>query len=490
MEQLSLFLSAPYLSKHTIMKTVYSILAFLFATSLSFAQNGIAINYDGAAPAASAMLEVKATNRGVLIPRMTQAQRNAISSPATSLLIYQTDNTPGFYYYNGSAWTAIGGDNDWVINGNDVYHNNGNVFTKTLRNQDTIFTRWARISDMSFLPGFGPEDTTVIIRSNTTKPVMLIEQPYAGGNGAHGLIVKSSDADAIRAYAEGPLISANALYAKGNIFVDSANISLSKGDIRLDDGVLIIDSTGVPPFPNEGTVRYTGTDFIGYDGSNWRSFTGAASWGISGANVYRNTGLVGIGVIPSGGYTLDAHGEMRFSPTSANRDFYITNVGTEPALIPESTNWGYIGSATNRLFQGHFTNLSVYGTFTNTSDRKIKENIRPLSGSLEKLLQLEGKSYDLKREYMLPESNRSVEKSASIEKARKDKIGFIAQEVKEVFPELVKFDDESQLHSVDYIGIIPVLVESVKEQQSMIDALTKQLNQLEKRIKELEQDQP
>lgn len=473
------------------MKTVYSILAFLFATSLSFAQNGIAINYDGAAPAASAMLEVKATNRGVLIPRMTQAQRNAITSPATSLLIYQTDNTPGFYYYSGSAWTAIGGDNDWAINGNDVSHVNGNVITKTLMNQDTLFTGWARINDFTLLPGFGIEDTAIIVRSNTTKPAMLIDQAYSGGNGAHGLIVKSNDADAIQAFAEGPLVNANALYAKGNIFVDSANISVSKGDIRLDDGVLIIDSAAVPNVPNEGTVRYTGTDFIGYDGTTWRSFTGGtAAWGTAGGNVYRNSGLVGIGVIPSGGYTLDAHGEMRFSPTSANRDFFITNVGTEPALIPESSNWGYIGSATNRLFQGHFTNLTVYGTFTNTSDRKIKENIRPLSGSLEKLLQLEGKSYDLKREYLQPQNNRSDEKTAAIEKARKDKVGFIAQEVKEIFPELVKFDEASQLHSVDYIGIIPVLVESVKEQQSMIDRLTKQLGQLEERIKELEQDQP
>ena len=40
---------------------------------------------------------------------MTQAQRNAITTPATGLLIYQTDQTTGFYYYNGSAWTAIAG---------------------------------------------------------------------------------------------------------------------------------------------------------------------------------------------------------------------------------------------------------------------------------------------------------------------------------------------------------------------------------------------
>ena len=57
----------------------------------------------------SAILELKSTNMGLLIPRLTQFQRNLITSPTTGLLIFQTDNTPGFYYYNGSTWTSIGG---------------------------------------------------------------------------------------------------------------------------------------------------------------------------------------------------------------------------------------------------------------------------------------------------------------------------------------------------------------------------------------------
>lgn len=46
------------------------------------------------APDASAALEISSTTRGLLLPRLTQVQRNAISSPATGLMIYQTDNTP------------------------------------------------------------------------------------------------------------------------------------------------------------------------------------------------------------------------------------------------------------------------------------------------------------------------------------------------------------------------------------------------------------
>lgn len=71
----------------------------------------VAINSDGSTPNASAMLDVVSTTKGVLIPRMTQAERTAISSPATGLLIFQTDNTPGFYYNSGTpaspAWTIL-----------------------------------------------------------------------------------------------------------------------------------------------------------------------------------------------------------------------------------------------------------------------------------------------------------------------------------------------------------------------------------------------
>ena len=71
--------------------------------------NGSSIGIGTVAPNSSAALEVNSTTKGFLLPTMTQTQRNAISTPATGLLIYQSDNTPGFYYYNGSAWSAIVG---------------------------------------------------------------------------------------------------------------------------------------------------------------------------------------------------------------------------------------------------------------------------------------------------------------------------------------------------------------------------------------------
>ena len=96
--------------------------AALLVSSVWAQQNvGIGTN----TPHPTALLELYSTSKGLLIPRMTQAERNAISSPATGLLIYQTDNTPGFYYWNGTAWIPLlssssGSGLFWSLTGNSI----------------------------------------------------------------------------------------------------------------------------------------------------------------------------------------------------------------------------------------------------------------------------------------------------------------------------------------------------------------------------------
>ncbi|MEO1655930.1 MAG: tail fiber domain-containing protein, partial [Bacteroidota bacterium] len=97
----------------------------------------------------------------------------------------------------------------------------------------------------------------------------------------------------------------------------------------------------------------------------------------------------------------------------------------------------------------------------------FKKEIRALSGASEKLGQLTGASYAFKQEQFekrnLPEGR---------------KIGLIAQEVQKVFPELVAQDGEGYL-SVNYDGLIPVLIEALKEQKQRIDQLEDKLSQQE-----------
>lgn len=89
-------------------KSFLLILFFLMHSSVMLFSQNVGINNDASQPHNSAMLDVKSTEKGLLIPRMTMAERDDIDEPATGLMIYQTNNTAGFYYYNGSAWTSVG----------------------------------------------------------------------------------------------------------------------------------------------------------------------------------------------------------------------------------------------------------------------------------------------------------------------------------------------------------------------------------------------
>ena len=92
---------------------------------------------------------------------------------------------------------------------------------------------------------------------------------------------------------------------------------------------------------------------------------------------------------------------------------------------------------------------------TASSDVRLKENFESIPNALELVSQLNGTYYTWK-------------KDAGADKPRK--LGFIAQEIEKVIPELVKTDSEG-MKSVDYIGVVPVLVEALKHQQKQIDEL-------------------
>jgi len=81
-----------------------SIILLMFSQTL-FAQ-GVGINNDNSNPDPSAMLDVKSTDKGMLVPRMSTAQRTAITAPAVGLLVFDL-TTNGFWYFDGTAWIQI-----------------------------------------------------------------------------------------------------------------------------------------------------------------------------------------------------------------------------------------------------------------------------------------------------------------------------------------------------------------------------------------------
>jgi trimeric autotransporter adhesin len=82
-------------------------------------------------PDGSSMLDVSSTTKGLLVPRMTASQRNAISSPATGLLVFVIDDNT-FYFRANSAWipvlSTLQGDGQWITSGSNIYSGvSGNV---------------------------------------------------------------------------------------------------------------------------------------------------------------------------------------------------------------------------------------------------------------------------------------------------------------------------------------------------------------------------
>ncbi len=101
--------------------------------------------------------------------------------------------------------------------------------------------------------------------------------------------------------------------------------------------------------------------------------------------------------------------------------------------------------------------------FIQSSDASLKTNVATITNSLQKVLQLRGVSFNWVNE---PQSNMKS-------------YGFLAQEVEQVIPDIVFTNDTSHLKTMNYIGIIPYLVEAIKTQQQTITTQGTRINTLE-----------
>ena len=70
------------------------------------------------------------STKGVLLPKLTQSERDLISNPSSGLLIFQTDNSPGFYYFDGVEWVNLSTGNGSTISVNSQDINNTLLYTQ------------------------------------------------------------------------------------------------------------------------------------------------------------------------------------------------------------------------------------------------------------------------------------------------------------------------------------------------------------------------
>jgi hypothetical protein len=196
--------------------------------------------------------------------------------------------------------------------------------------------------------------------------------------------------------------------------------------------------------------------FIGDDGYVGIGVTNPGSYNSHGRNlVVESTGNTGISIISgqssSGsllfgdgtGGTAAYRGKIEYD--HSNDVMEIRTAATTHALINSS---------------GALTMLGDVVAFGSPSDKRLKENIKPIESALDKVSKLQGVTFDWKP-------------SDSILEIKED-VGFIAQDVQKVMPELVRENKDGML-SMRHQGIAPILLEAIKELKAEIEELKKQI---------------
>jgi len=160
----------------------------------------------------------------------------------------------------------------------------------------------------------------------------------------------------------------------------------------------------------------------------------------------------------SGAFFQKSNGVIKFQQ-------YWTADGLQSDVAAGNYRWRLANTVKMALVNSTGT-LTVVGdivAYGNPSDKRLKENIKPIESALDKAMKLQGVTFDWK-------------KSDSILKIKED-IGFIAQDVQKVIPELVRENEDGML-SMRHQGIAPILLEAIKEQQEQIKDLRNQINLL------------
>ncbi|MDT8411696.1 MAG: tail fiber domain-containing protein [Vicingaceae bacterium] len=472
--------------KNILLKTlIYISSCIYFLVSDAYTQN-IGINSNGAAPNVSALLDVDAApsnDKGLLIPRipLTATTNNAPigAGIANSLLVFNTatvnDVYPGYYYWDGTKWVRLV-DDAWQTLGN-TGTNPATNFLGTIDNQDLVFRtnnlEQARITAAG-LVGIG-----------TNNPIYQLQVNGTGTIGALNLLGGVSMVRSIAndfAIVDASVYNANAfpafigLRGRGTF---AAPAYPQTGDMMVQlSGRDVIDAYTASGQHGGGGlyVRATQNWTAGAKGGEIRFFsTPDNSANQLDQMVLSNVGNLGIG-------TLAPTSKLHVNNGVGQSFIRLTNGATNPfdifygptfvgynnaagivyyevggaethmfggEVIPDGDNLWSLGAATKRWSEVFAANGVI-----NTSDKSQKKNIVALNYGIREVMNLKPVSFQW--------INGKL--------TNNQKLGFIAQDLIEILPEVVhKDEDESNPLGVYYSDIIPVLTKAIQEQQQMIE---------------------
>ena len=136
-----------------------------------------------------------------------------------------------------------------------------------------------------------------------------------------------------------------------------------------------------------------------------------------------------------------------------------------------------VNTVPSAFYELYVNGRARIGSVVYDSDKRYKENIKPMEGDLAKLKKLKPVSYQYKDTEINPNDTAAVASQTAPtngQREKRNRMGFLAQDFQQVFPDLV-YEDENGYLGIDYISLIPSLVEALQEQQVQIDALEEEL---------------
>lgn len=520
----------------------------------------ISINQGGLAPDNSAMLDVSSTNSGLLIPRMTLVQRNALVNPANSLLIYQTDNTPGYYFNSGSAtipvWDQLitSGDNL----GNHIATTNiqlsGNYLSGDGDNEGVFVTNTGNV-------GIGtttPSRKVQVHESIATSSFAQYTTTASGQGAADGFIMGYADAVGAALFNgenSNLAFGTNGAYRMwlnpvGNLGV-GAMAPLDKLEVFNAGNVRVRTRTTTNGFSGLVAQNSLGEYFVGVQGGadpfpgEFQIFQNAP---LSGQRmVIDNGGNMGVGIsnpiarlhlgsattvtsiiessatagtwlalrnsstggqyhqiISTGSTNGEGPGKMLFgygtaagtvngiAMTIQDRRVGIGTSSPENDLHIDQSNaslnstggmrysfsgtfWRLFYSGIHFSFEDDATRVAYVegttGNYVQPSDASLKTDVQLLGPVIEKVKLLRPVTYNYK-----------IFGDQAITTT-----GFIAQEVNQILPSLVKYGENGEL-GLAYSEFSVIAIKAIQEQQEIIDGLNQRLEQLENELMSLKNE--
>ncbi|MEP7142474.1 MAG: tail fiber domain-containing protein [Ferruginibacter sp.] len=449
------------------MKIIIHTIFLLLSTADCIAQS---TGINTIAPDGSAALEIKSTVKGLLIPRMSSAARMAIPAPATGLLIYDS-SADAFWYRNNSKWLEMSTHSAaWRLDGN-ANTNPAYNFLGTTDNQPLRFrlanNRAGEFNQLTHNYSLG----VFTGKSNSTG-----NKNIAMGDRALFSNTEGNNNIAIGQYALFDNINNGFNYNSGGTAIGTDALlhstgyeNTAAGAYALSENVSGKKNTALGYNANVGSMHnlYYATviganSFVNCDYCivlGGTTFNGSHTY--VGINTKNPAFSLDINEINNTGIAL-----RHPSDNSGNNVWEIYHAPSPYANLPSQA--GDLILFYNNTPLGGFDHSS--GAYFSISDERMKKTIQPMQAVKEKIKLLKASAY----EYI----NNNP--------AQRQSIGFIAQDIENIFPQLVYHNSDEknsgEMLTLDYSGFGVLAIKGVQEQQEMIERHQKQIDELKRQI--------